>query len=116
MSDDLVRDVESALRDFKDPYAGGNLYDAQAVKSLSADDGRVALIIELGFPAERYAAELRTALSERFKAIDGVIDVAIQIDWSVKAYAVQHGLKPMQGIKNIIAVASGKGGASEYIP
>ena len=113
MSDELQTTLEQVVRGYTDPCLGSDLYTAEAVESLVADDGRVSLSLNLGFPAERYADELRQALTALISDVDGVDDVDIDVRWAVKPYSVQHGLKPMQGIKNIIAVASGKGGVGK---
>jgi len=105
--------VEQALAAYSDPYLGQDLVSARSVKDVSIDGGRVAVRIQLGFPASGYEAELRAALAEKVRALPGVEDVAVDVTTKVGAHAVQQGVELMKNIKNIVAVASGKGGVGK---
>jgi ATP-binding protein involved in chromosome partitioning len=105
--------IEAALRDYIDPYLGQDLLDAEAVQDIAIDSGKVGLRIELGFPAKGYRKTLHEALSERLRTVDGVTEVEIEIGSRIVEHEVQKGLKPLENIKNIIAVASGKGGVGK---
>ncbi len=97
--------IRQALSGYTEPHLGADLVSAGAVKQVN--DGQLTL--ELGFPAARYQAELKASLA----ALPGLAGVDIQVGWQIASHAVQHNLKPLPGIRNIIAVASGKGGVGK---
>lgn len=106
-----AQDVERALSAFVDPYLGAPL--GKAVKSVAVEDGRVRAAVTLGFPAAGYAAALAAALRAEALALDGIDDAAFEIGWQVAAHAVQKNVEPLEGIKNVVAIASGKGGVGK---
>ncbi len=105
--------VESALRELPDPYLGQDLVTANAVKALTIEQGRISLAIELGYPAVGYVPRLRQTLEQRLTALPGVTQVTVTVRSKIVAHEVQKGLKPLKHVKNIIAVASGKGGVGK---
>ncbi|BCX88772.1 ATP-binding protein involved in chromosome partitioning [Methylomarinovum tepidoasis] len=105
--------IEAALKTYTDPHLQTDLVSAGAVKSIEIDGGRVAARIELGFPAKSYAPQLTLALSEVLRALEGVQAIDVQVDWKIVPHRVQAGKKPLAGVKNVIAVASGKGGVGK---
>ena len=114
MTESLSRaQVENSLRAFIDPHTQTDLMTAQAVKSIHVDAGRIAVKIVLGYPAQSYMATLREALSQHLAALPGAQDIALEISWQIVAHSVQKTLKPLPSVKNIIAVASGKGGVGK---
>ena len=110
MSEITREQVEAALKEYQDPYLEGDLVSRKAVKDIQVDGGAVAVTIELGFPNSGYRDGLTATLKERVEALDGVREARVQVETRLTSHAVQKGLKPIKGIKNIIAVASGKGG------
>ncbi len=104
--------VETAIQHYTDPYLGTDLLDAHAVKNIAVEADKVTVDIELGFPAEGYKAELSAALTDVIKAA-GAAEVRVNIAWKVVEHAVQKGVPALPGVKNIIAVASGKGGVGK---
>lgn len=113
MSESKKEDLIKAVGQFKDPVLGVSLDDAKAVKSLEFGDGRLALNVELGFPADRYAESLKSSLTDFLEKMPGVDSVDVTVTWKVVSHAVQGNLKPVGKIKNIVAVASGKGGVGK---
>ncbi|BAU49297.1 ATP-binding protein [Sulfurifustis variabilis] len=105
--------VETALKQVIDPYLEQDLVTAKAVKKITVDGGKVTVDVQLGYPAKGWKDELAAKLKEKVAAIEGVKDVAINIAASIVSHSVQKGVKPIPGIKNIIAVASGKGGVGK---
>ena len=105
--------VETALKGYIDPYLEQDLIAAKCLKRLHIEGDRVAVEIELGFPASGYQETLAAALRERLAGLPGVGEISIQLDSKIIAHEVQKGLKPLPGVKNIIAVASGKGGVGK---
>ena len=105
--------VEMAIKGYICPYLKSDLVSASAVKDVAIDGAKVTLKIELGFPAEGYVETLAQALRDQVAAIDGISDVVIEIGSKIISHTVQRGIKPHKNIKNIIAVASGKGGVGK---
>ncbi|MFL6622248.1 MAG: iron-sulfur cluster carrier protein ApbC [Sulfurifustis sp.] len=106
-------EVESALAQTVDPYLEQDLVTAKAVKQVNVDGGRVTIDVVLGYPAQGFKDALISGIRQRIGAMPGVQDVRVNIGWKVEAHSVQRGVKPIANIKNIIAVASGKGGVGK---
>ena len=102
-------DIESILGQVIDPHAETDLLTSKSVKSIEADGDRWKIVIELGYPGAGYFDQLREEIITALVGIDAEVEISSQI----KSHAVQQNLKPMKGIKNIIAVASGKGGVGK---
>jgi len=105
--------VETALAGYIDPYLEQDLLTAKCVKDIRLDGGAVAVDIVLGYPANGYSAQLAAALEERIAGLEGVASVNVQISTKVTAHTVQQGVKRLETVKNMIAVASGKGGVGK---
>lgn len=105
--------VETALREVVDPYLDKDLVSAKAIKDIVIRDGAVRVDVMLGYPAKGYQDGLAAQIRQKVEVVAGVRDVTVNIDSRVVAHAVQKGVKPHKNIKNIIAVASGKGGVGK---
>lgn len=105
--------VENLLKSFIDPNVATDLVSAKSVKKISVDDNNISVVIELGYPAKSYIEELKTALIQRLQTLEGVGAVQVEVIVNIAAHSVQKTLKPLPGVKNIIAVASGKGGVGK---
>jgi len=106
-------DVEAALSTVIDPHHGKDLVSAKAVKRVDVVDGQVTVNIVLGYPAAGYLPELKALIHDKLSALPGVGAVAVDAHSEIVSHAVQKNLKPMPGVKNIIAIASGKGGVGK---
>lgn len=104
--------VEEVLRGIIEPYLGQDLVTAKAVKDIRIQGDRVEVDVELGFPVAGYKQQLSTQLQEKIAAV-GAAEVTVNVDFKIIAHAVQQGVKPLPEVKNIIAVASGKGGVGK---
>ncbi len=103
--------LQTALAGIADPVMGHGLADC--ISDYTFDEHSARLRLSLPFPAARYAGELQQRLHD---ALAGALDgrtLELTVDWAVAPQAVQGSLKPVPGIKNIIAVASGKGGVGK---
>lgn len=113
MADVSTQQVETALQEVVDPYLELDLVAAKAVKKINVDGGKVSLTIELGYPAKGHVANLSLKIKEKIAALNGVKDVVVNFSTNIVSHGVQKGVKPIEGVKNIIAVASGKGGVGK---
>ena len=113
MADVTQQAVEDKIKTYTDPYLEKDLVTTKAIKDIKIDGGKVTVTIVLGFPADGYKAELASKLKELIAAIAGVSDVEVAISHKIDAHAVQKGVNAIKGVKNIIAVASGKGGVGK---
>ena len=111
MSESSTAAVGAALRAVTVAPTAQPLGGPGSTFTVSSGDPRPRIDIELGFPATRYATVLEGDIVAALAAAGHEADVAIRS--SVQAHAVQQGLKPLPGVANIIAVASGKGGVGK---
>ncbi|HIO91956.1 MAG TPA: iron-sulfur cluster carrier protein ApbC [Leucothrix mucor] len=111
---ELSRDyIDALLKEVKDRYLEKDLVSANTVKSVDIKDAKVFVRIELGYPAGSYRDELALVVKEALEA-DAAIDSAeVTVEQRIVAHSVQKSLKRIEGIKNIVAVASGKGGVGK---
>jgi ATP-binding protein involved in chromosome partitioning len=105
--------IKAALEAYVDPYLGESLGAAGAVRAVTAEHGTIAAQVVLGFPVGGYEAEFRAAVSSHLQASGIDTGVAIEVKADIRAHAVQRGLHPVPDIRNIVAVASGKGGVGK---
>ncbi len=108
-----VEDVKAALSSVVDPNTGKDFVSSKEVKNIKIDGGTVSLDIELGYPAKSQHPAIRTLVSEALSRLPGVSDVSVKVSSNILSHTVQRGLKVMPNVKNIIAVASGKGGVGK---
>lgn len=102
-----------ALKAVADPNTGKNFVATRSLKNLQISDGDVSFDLELGYPAKSQHAAMRKALVAAAKMAPGVSNVSVNITTKVISHAVQRGVQLMPNVKNIIAVASGKGGVGK---
>jgi ATP-binding protein involved in chromosome partitioning len=102
-----------ALKTVVDPNTGGDFVSTKQLKNLKAEGGDVAFDVELGYPAKSQIAALRRELIAAARRVAGVDNVSVNITSKVIAHAVQRGVQLMPNVKNIVAVASGKGGVGK---
>ena len=105
--------VEEAIKGYIEPHLGKDLVKAKCVKGIDIEGDQVKVNLVLGFPAKGVQQEIARAVQERVQGIEGVTSAEVSVSWDIKAHSVQKSLKPIDAIKNIIAVASGKGGVGK---
>jgi ATP-binding protein involved in chromosome partitioning len=106
-------DVKAALAGVIDPNTQKDFVSGKAVKNIKIEGADVSLDIELGYPANSQIGPIRDAISAALKALPGVGQVDVAVASKILSHTVQRGLKLMPNVKNIIAVASGKGGVGK---
>jgi len=102
-----------ALKTVIDPNTGKDFVSGKQLKNLRIDGGDVAFDVELGYPAKSQIPALRKALVAAARTLPGVENVSANLATKVTAHAVQRGVQLLPKVKNIVAVASGKGGVGK---
>jgi len=105
--------VMSALRSLTVEELQTDLVSAGLVKNLQVQSGDVSLDIVFGFPAKSQFDTTRKSVIAAIKALPGVGNVSVSMSQKIIAHAVQRGVKLIPNVKNILAVASGKGGVGK---
>ena len=102
-----------ALQGVVDPNTGRDFVSTRAIRNLGITEGDVAFDVELGYPAKSQIPGLRKALVAAAKSVPGVDNVSVNLNVKIVPHAVQRGVQLLPNIKNIVAVASGKGGVGK---
>ena len=105
--------VNEVLNSLILPGLSRRLEDIAVVSAADDSDGGVGVSVALGFPAERKYSEYRQFIQGELQRQAGAADVTVEFQSKVVAHGVQTSLKPLPGIKNVVAVASGKGGVGK---
>ncbi|MCE5232556.1 MAG: iron-sulfur cluster carrier protein ApbC [Mizugakiibacter sp.] len=105
--------VRELLAGVIDPHTGQDLVAMGAVRAVGVDGGRVSVDLLLGYPAHSVHADMAAQVKAALEADPAVEAASVSVGSRVQAHKVQGKLAPMPGIKNIIAVASGKGGVGK---
>ena len=105
--------VQEALKALLDPNTGIDFVTAKNLKNLRVDDGDISLDIVLGYPAKSQFDTIRKSVINALRAMPDVKNVSVNVTSQIMAHAVQRGVKLLPDVKNIIAVASGKGGVGK---
>jgi ATP-binding protein involved in chromosome partitioning len=111
--EETLQAVRAALEAYRDPYLLETLGAAQAVREVRPAGAGFAARVALGFPVGGYQAELTAALRGHL-AVAGIdVPLEVELEPDIRAHAVQRNLKPLGEIRNVVAVASGKGGVGK---
>ncbi len=114
MSDDSTLDaLRAAIESYVEPYLHQSLREAGALRELTASPDGYAARIVLDFPVGGYRESLAAALGAHVAAAGVSAPVRFAVEAQIRAHAVQRPLQPLAGIKNVVAVASGKGGVGK---
>ena len=105
--------IENCLRQYQDPYLLKDLVTAKSIKNIFIENDQVIIDIELGYPLAGFKEEMITALKTHLQQRLDLEKIQINISWKIISHAVSQTLKPLAAVKNIIAVASGKGGVGK---
>ena len=108
-----VQAIQDAIQSVIDPNTGKDFVSTKAVKNLAVSGDNVSFDVELGYPAKSQFEGLRSALIAAAKGVAGVGNVSVHVTSNIVAHAVQRGVQLLPGVKNIVAVASGKGGVGK---
>ncbi|HSS70469.1 MAG TPA: iron-sulfur cluster carrier protein ApbC [Casimicrobiaceae bacterium] len=106
-------DLQGSLRSLIDPNTGRDFASSKTVRKLQIDGTNVLVDLQLGYPAKSQHEALKKLVQGALAALPGVGKVNVTIGHKIASHAVQRGVKLVPGVKNIIAVASGKGGVGK---
>jgi len=105
--------VRGLLAAIEDPYSGSDLVKLGWVRGIGIDGARVSVDLRAGYPLDGIRDNLVEDIRRRLEADPAVEKAVVSLDWKVVPHAVQGDLKPQEQIRNIVAVASGKGGVGK---
>ena len=106
-------DVQAKLASVVDPALGKDFVSAKSVKKVQLSGNDVSVDIVLGYPAKSQHGALRKLVADALASLPGIGRVNVNLSQKVSTHAVQRGVKLIPGVKNIVAVASGKGGVGK---
>jgi ATP-binding protein involved in chromosome partitioning len=102
-----------ALQAVVDPNTGRDFVTTKQLRDLRVDGADVSFAVQLGYPAKTQLPALRKALVDAARSVPGVGNVSVDLGWKITAHGVQRGVPLLPRVKNVIAVASGKGGVGK---
>jgi ATP-binding protein involved in chromosome partitioning len=108
-----LEQVELALSRVVDPNTQKSLVASGAARNLRVDGSEVSVDVVLGYPARSQIEPIRRETVAALRALPGVSNVSANVYQKIEAHAVQRGVKTLSGVKNIVAIASGKGGVGK---
>jgi ATP-binding protein involved in chromosome partitioning len=108
-----VQALMTALQGVLDPNTGKDFVTTRALKNLQVSGGEVSFDIELGYPAKSQIPAIREAVIAAARTVAGVGNVSANVTMNIVSHAVQRGVQLLPQVKNIVAVASGKGGVGK---
>ncbi len=112
-SNDTAAAIRDKLGAYPDPYLGQTLAQAKAIESVALQRNGALVELKFGFPCSDYGEELLPALQAFLEPVLGGGALELKLRSDITAHAVQRTLKPLAQVKNIVAVASGKGGVGK---
>ena len=105
--------IQEALKTLMDPNTGKDYVSSKSVRSVTVSQGVVQVELELGYPAKTQIDTIAAQVQSAVCAVPGVTSASVQVRSRVVTHAVQRGVELLPGVKNIVAVASGKGGVGK---
>ena len=105
--------VQTALKALVDPNTHKDYVATKSARNIKIDGGAVSVDILLSYPAQSQIAGIKQQIETALKGIDGVTSATVNVDFKIVSHSVQRGVKLIPNVKNIIAVASGKGGVGK---
>ncbi len=105
--------VQSVLSEITDLSTGKDYVKGKEARNIRIDGCNVALDIVLGYPAKSVTESIRKQVVDKLATIPGIVSVSVDVSSKIVSHSVQRGVKLIPGVKNIIAVASGKGGVGK---
>lgn len=105
--------IQTALKEITDPHTGKDFIASKSARNIRIDGNNIALDIVLGYPSKSVAPEIQALVVDKLKRLPDVGSVFVNVSSKIVAHTVQRGVQLLPKVKNIIAVASGKGGVGK---
>ncbi|MEC7547694.1 iron-sulfur cluster carrier protein ApbC [Thalassolituus sp.] len=105
--------IEAALSGYTDPYLESDLISAGCVRDIRIDAGSIEVDIHFEYPCESLKVGIAQLLQTALENIDGCTSAVVNISWEVTEHKAQSALEAISDVKNIVAIASGKGGVGK---
>ena len=106
-------DIQNALKNLTDPNTERDFMASKSAKNIKVDNGDVSVDIVLGYPANSVMDSVKQLVESHILALAGVKKVTVNIGSRIAIHKAQQGVNLLPNVKNIIAVASGKGGVGK---
>jgi len=106
-------DVRAALSQIVDPNTGKDLMAGKSARNIRVDGADISVDVELGYPAKSQIDPIRREVIAKLRGLSGAGNVSANVYQKIVAHSVQRGVKTLPNVKNIIAIASGKGGVGK---
>lgn len=106
-------EVEQILEGIADPHTGEDLVSTKAIKDISVKGGGVRVEVTLGYPAKSWCGKFADEIKDRLYTETDIEKAEVTVRSDISSHSVQKGVKPLPGVKNVVAVASGKGGVGK---
>jgi ATP-binding protein involved in chromosome partitioning len=105
--------IQSSLKLCTDPHTGRDFISSKSAKNIQITANDVSLDIVLGYPAKSVMADIKRLVENHLKTIEGIGNITVNVGSRIVAHKTQQGVTLLPNVKNIIAVASGKGGVGK---
>jgi len=105
--------IEQIVNEYQDPSVLMTLADTKAKINVDATEEKLSVEVSLGYPTKGYNDVLQSDLLALLKQETQIDDVEVSIKTNILKHKVQQGVPALENVKNIIAVASGKGGVGK---
>ncbi len=107
------QEIQAILKQTIDPTTGKDYISMQALSTIHIDSNNVNINVELGYPAQSVKDQVRQQIVQALQSLPGIGNIQVTVNSKIIPHSTQHGVKLIPGVKNIIAVASGKGGVGK---
>lgn len=105
--------IQNALKTLIDPNTGKDFIISKSAKNIQISDNNISVDIVLGYPANSIIADIKQSVTQHLQTLTDGGSVTVNIVSRIVAHKVQQGVNLLPNVKNIIAVASGKGGVGK---
>lgn len=112
MADLTQNQIDKILSSVVDIYTEQDIVSSHAVDSIEIDNDKVSINIVLSYPAQSYHQQLSDEIISALSTA-GINDASVKIKTKIAKYSTQKGVEVLPEVKNIIAVASSKGGVGK---
>ncbi len=105
--------IQSTLKLCIDPNTGKDFVSGKSARNIKINGNDVSLDIVVGYPAKSVMSDIQKLVADALMGIEGIGRVAVNVSSKIVAHKAQQGVSLLPNVKNIIAVASGKGGVGK---